>query len=133
MIRRRKPLLRTALKQPTLEQVWKWQRKPRKPLPKVGRKAKREQQGWDACRAQVISRSRGYCEGNVLNVCPSGLGHGASHVHHVWPEDRRDGVHDPERCLHLCAEAHRWVHDNPLEAGAYGLLRPHDGKVKPCR
>lgn len=132
MLKRRAPITRTALKRPTVEQVWAWRAKPRKPLPKIGRKTRRTQAAWSACRAAVIHRSGGWCE-TASPACVTSGRHPALDVHHVWPEDRDAGRHDPARCLHLCAAAHRWTHDHPMEAAALGLLRPHDGKVEPCR
>ena len=130
MIRRSKPLKRTVLKPATLEQVIAWQARPRMPIgrravpKKVGRRGKRLEASWQACRAQVISRSGGSCEGPDLPGIHPTYPHGASDVHHVWPEDRAAGVHDPERCLHLCRPIHAFVDDEPREAHALGLLRP---------
>lgn len=114
---------RSQLKGPTLTQVQTWDRRPRTPLPKIGRKKRREQAAEDANRVAVIGRSRGYCEGQIDGVCPA-YPHGALHVHHVWPEDRDCGRHDPDRCFHLCVTAHDWVHANPRAAATLGLLRP---------
>lgn len=122
-MKRFEPIKRAWLKPPTPEQVRDWQSKPRKPLPRTGRKRQREAVAWAACRAAVISRSGGWCEGNVDGVCPH-YRHGASHVHHATPADRAAGRHDPDRCFHLCVTAHGWVHANPEQAHVAGLLRP---------
>lgn len=123
MIRRRAPLKRTPLASPTRDQLAAWQRKPRKPVNRLGRKARREQSAWVLCRTIVLTRSGGLCEANLTGVCPRWK-HGATAVHHVWPEDRDKGLHDPSRCLHLCDLSHRWAHENPAKAKEAGLLRP---------
>lgn len=127
---------RSPLPRPSLEQVRAWEArqrekalarvvKPRKPIRRVGRKARREADAWAACREAVIARARGLCEGpgEVCGVI-YGVPHRGAEVHHVWPEDRDRGVHDPDRCLLLCTAAHRWSHANPLLASRAGLLRP---------
>lgn len=51
--------------------------------------------------------------------------HAGVHPHHVWPEDRASGRHDPDRGLWLCAAAHDACHHtDPALAKRYGLLRP---------
>lgn len=129
MIRRSKPLELSALKPPSPEQIARWQAKPRKALPRgkrparIGRRGKRLERAWQECKAAVRERSGGFCEGNVAAVCPSGQ-HSASDVHHVYPEDRAAGLHDPRRCLHLCRVVHDWCDREPLKAKAAGILRP---------
>ena len=91
----------------------------RSPIRRVGAKSRRERPALDAARAVV--RERRWCEaGGIVrdgrSICgPVGLHHGA-HVHHVWPEDRDRGVHDPDRMLYLCPTAHAWAHANPAAA-----------------
>lgn len=133
MIQRKTPLKRSGLRQPTLAEVIAFQNKPRKPLPKakraparVGRKSKREAAAWRECKVAIIARSGGYCEGNVPGVCPRWK-HGATQSHHCWPSDRDRGIHDPDRCLHLCTAVHDWAHTHPKPAADWGILRPRSG------
>lgn len=120
MIERRTPLKRTPLK------------RSRKPLPKVGRKGERERAAIDAFRAAVADRAHRQCEAaNIVDVtgqrvCGRYGPHAGAHAHHLWPEDRRRGMHVPSRGLWLCPTAHDWAHNYapPGEAAALGLLRP---------
>jgi hypothetical protein len=119
-------------------------RKPLKRSPitkRVGRKREREAEAWAECKAVVAARSRGWCEawdvvasdgtvdGELAMIawasegCSRGL-HAAHDPHHVWPEDRDVGRHDPDRVLDLCRRAHDWTHHNPKHASKLGLLRP---------
>lgn len=129
MIRRSKPLKRTALKGPTLEAVRAWEQKPRRALPRgklparVGRRGKRLEAAWVTCKLAVRERSGGFCEANIEGVCQRGL-HSADDTHHVWPEDRAAGVHDPLRCLHLCRRAHDWCDAEYTKARRAGVIRP---------
>lgn len=98
------------------------------PLRSVGSKATREAAALNAARAEV--RLRVGCEAAGMEVrigvmpCGRAGPHRGAHAHHVWPEDRDRSHHDPARMLWLCADAHRWVHDNPADAARLGLLRP---------
>lgn len=127
MIRRSKPLRRTALKPPTPEQVAAFQRKPRRAIPRgkrparVGRRAKREQRSWEAGRAACVERSGGFCEGpEIAGVHPAGK-HSAQHVHHVVGRGRGGG-HEPENLIHLCAAIHEHAHRHPAWGESVGLL-----------
>lgn len=124
MIRRSKPLERTALKAPTLEAVRAWEQKPRRALPRgkrQGRNAKREAAAWILGRALVVERSGGFCEGpQVVGVHPTGK-HSGHHVHHVLSRGRGGG-HEPANLLHLCDDLHRHVHARPAWAQSVGLL-----------
>jgi hypothetical protein len=101
------------------------------PLRATGRKATRERKALDAfkaavharrwCEAQGLLRGEGYLRGK--QVCSASL-HIGEHAHHVWPEDRRTGKHDPDRGLLLCYVAHSYAHDFPADAKRLGLLRP---------
>lgn len=130
MIRRSKPLKRVGLKPPTPEQVQAWRGKPRTPIgrgaapKKIGRRGRRLEASWQACRAAVISRSGGACEGPDLPGIHPSHAHGATDVHHLHPSDRAAGVHDPDRCLHLCRPLHSWIDLEPRKAHELGLLRP---------
>ena len=110
-----------------------WQDRSRRRLPPTGRKAKREQSELDTFRAEVKARAQGWCEAQTVGaltttmaveVCGTSFRHPGRHCHHVWPEDRDRGVHDPDRGLFLCAAAHGWAHTHPEQAAMLGLLRP---------
>lgn len=102
----------------------------RSPLRSVGAKAKRERPALDAAREVV--RERRWCEAGWITDLRTGtavcggrrVAHEGAHVHHVWPEDRDRGVHDPDRMLYLCPTSHAWAHANPSAAAEVGLLRP---------
>lgn len=143
-----KPLKRSGLKRPTREQVTAWEQKPRTPLRRTrlkqgkGTKAVREQPDIASFRERLQERSGGECEAQgvlywmtiaggemspsdqLLLVCGTHDRHHGAHPHHVWPEDRDAGIHDPERGLWLCARSHAWAHDHPALAAEFGLLRP---------
>ncbi len=127
---RRKPIERTGLKPPTLAQVRAWERKPRKPISPRGAKARREKAALAAFRAELLARSRGVCEAHLRaptrwpDICGTRSQHAGTDPHHIWPEDRDEGRHDPARGLLLCRRAHRWTHSFPVSAAAAGLLRP---------
>ena len=125
MIQRRTPIARST-----------------KPIRKRGKKAKAESASWLECKEAVRNRSSGACEvfdvvsayrpnlADVVNwqreVCDGEGWHEASDVHHVWPEDRDLGRHDPDRMLGLCRHAHDWVHGHPELAKQLHLMRPDD-------
>lgn len=111
--KRRKPLRRSRLRQGK------------------GRKAEREQPARDEFAEVLETRARGRCEtlafldsDERLAACGTTSAHEGCDPHHIWPEDRDAGVHDPERGLWLCRRAHRYVHDHPAWAKPRGLLRP---------
>lgn len=118
---RRSPLLRDPAR------VKEWLDRSRRPLRRVGKRQARERSSLDQARQRV--RGRVWCEAWGVNVpgtlleyvCAETL-HEGSDCHHVWPSDRDRGVHDPDRMLFLCRDAHRWVHDHPRLAGELGLL-----------
>lgn len=114
---------RTALKAPTVDQVRAWQQRPRNPIRKVGRKGRRERASIAFFNAKVAARASDICQASGLGIC-NHVPHYGSTAHHIWPEDRDAGRHDPERGAWLCFAAHRWVHTHPLRAGQLGLLRP---------
>ena len=80
-----------------------------KPIPKLGAKALRESEALTAFRAVVHARQ--FCELQTP-ACPPGR-HAGHHAHHVWPSDRRIGIHNPQRGLLACWAGHAWVHDHP--------------------
>lgn len=71
-------------------------------------------------RAQVLARCDGRCEANVEAVCRPAV-HDGVHAHHVRRRSQ-GGPDTPENLLWVCADAHRWIHDNPAAAAAMGLL-----------
>lgn len=95
----------------------------------IGKKALREQEARIEFARAVARNAGGYCETMHLPVvvatmiCTVPVVHAGAHAHHVWPEDRDRGVHDPNRGLWLCARAHDWSHTHPALAWEYGLLR----------
>lgn len=99
------------------------------PLRQVGRKYEQEQADLTAFRLEVEGRAGGLCDARFVvkdeggYVC-AGSKHAGEHAHHLFPEDRDCGVHDADRALWLCPEAHRWIHDNPAAAQKLDLLRP---------
>lgn len=95
-----------------------WQNRSRRPLPKVGAKAKREQAALDAFRASVRERAEGLCEVGWWPVC---LRQG-NQAHHRAPSDRDRGIHDPERGLWVCGPCHNHAHANPEVSYAKGWL-----------
>lgn len=97
-----------------------WQERSRRRLPKVGAKARREQAALAAMRTAVHQRSGGWCE-VATPACPLWR-HPAADVHHVFTSDRDRGVHDPERALHVCRQAHDWFGRYPREAEARGWV-----------
>jgi len=109
--------------------IAKARRRARSPLRRVGAKGKRERVALDRCRAVVVQRSGGWCEATTLwgkvkpVICGQHFHHPGAQLHHVWPEDRDAGVHDPTRCLWVCGAAHRWIHANPIAAAELRLLR----------
>jgi hypothetical protein len=97
----------------------------------IGRKARREREALEFFRDEVCRRDNGVCRAamlrgprNALLVCGRRGLHAGTEAHHMWPEDRDRGIHDPERGLWLCTHAHRWAHEHPAEAAVLGLLRP---------
>lgn len=92
-----------------------------------GAKAAREAPALAAFRLEL--KSRGWCEASGIRwegapVCGSTRTHHGEHPHHVYPEDRDRGIHDPARGLWLCPAAHDWAHANPEAAKHVRLLRP---------
>ena len=75
-------------------------------------------------REQVAARSHGLCEARITTAefaCKPG-GHHASHMHHVLLLSR-GGKHEASNLVHLCHEAHLYVHANPEWALGVGLMR----------
>lgn len=68
----------------------------------------------------IKERSGGRCE--VFKMHDYRCMHVAKHPHHILPRSR-GGKHAVENLLHVCAECHRWIHDNPSKAIMRGLLR----------
>lgn len=99
-----------------------------------GRRSERDEADRAEFARQLEDRSEGWCEATerlrivapelALKVCTTGILHKGTDPHHLFPEDRDRGVHDPSRGLWLCRHAHDWAHDHPRLAKSYGLLRP---------
>lgn len=145
MIERRKPLKRTAIKV-SIEQVRAWQRKPRKPLPKVGPAKRRTLAAERAAKAALVARSGGRCEAFgirytvphvtvateddllmdvpvLVEVCGQTTAHPGLDPHHLWTSDRDRNVHDPARMLFVCRAAHNWIDAHPDAARELGLYK----------
>lgn len=75
---------------------------------------------WKVVRDLVIERSHGLCEGDTPG-CQNGP-HRGEHLHHVILRSH-GGPDEAWNLLHLCAAAHRWVHDHPAESYELGLMR----------
>lgn len=56
-------------------------------------------------------------------LCETAAEHAGEHAHHVWPEDRARGRHDPDRIVWICSAAHARIHANPKTARELGFLR----------
>lgn len=130
---------RSPLKAPTPEQIRRWQEKQRTPIARTGRpnprgaKAEREQPALDAFRDALEQRSRGWCEAADVRdpetgnpICGILYRHTGTDAHHLFPEDRDRGVHDPARGKFICRWSHLWSHDFPAAAKKVGLLRPEE-------
>jgi len=113
-----------------------------------GAKAERENPALEAFRFAVFERSHGYCsimvEGDATRpfpfydqitrtdremICGRDGPHRGDNAHHVWPEDRDAGLHDPDRGLWVCYAAHHWIHDHPGELRADGTVTPRTAKA----
>ena len=77
----------------------------RKPLRRIGARAKREASALAAFRAAVLKRAAGRCE-----RCGKA---GKLHVHHIRPRSR-GGKHVLENGAALCPRDHRAVHDHTV-------------------
>lgn len=72
-------------------------------------------------RPIVYKRSGGYCEANTP-ACPAGT-HNADHVHHI--AGKRNEA--PGDLLHVCFDAHRYIHDHPEESYGKGWMKKRLG------
>lgn len=99
-------------------------------------KEEREREARARFSQALEDRSGGICEAsNVCDsfgrrICGRAGRHEGADPHHVWPEDRDAGLHDPARGKWLCRVAHRYVHAFPHEGSRLGLLRPPDRAVR---
>jgi hypothetical protein len=103
-------------------------------------------------RQKLVERSEGWCEARTVidrwcpdsldladpdylalvtraqyellsRVCGTVILHPGRDPHHVDPKDRARNVHDPERGLWICGQAHDFVHQRePRLARQVGLL-----------
>lgn len=90
---------------------------PRRGLPKVGKKMKRDQDELEAVRPILMARSGGRCEAGVAKLC-TGVG---AHAHHIRRRSQ-SGANDPENLLWVCHFCHDWLHYNPEQARELGFL-----------
>lgn len=86
----------------------------------------------DLRRFRAALEARVWCEaaGSYAHgrpICGTLDRHEGTDAHHLWPEDRDRGVHDPDRGLWICRTAHQWAHANPAMAAEMRVLRPIDG------
>lgn len=138
---RKRPLARAALAKAAVVRVRT------AGLPRVGRRGRVSAAGLNPAREAVKARSGGRCEcwlaftlngpaqmgdrdvrlpaGGFVDtlLCETLAEHAGEHAHHVWPEDRDRGVHDPARIVWICAASHARIHANPNTARALGFLR----------
>lgn len=68
-------------------------------------------------RAAVKRRAEGRCEADIADVCTAE----GVHAHHVVLRSR-GGTDDPHNLIWACTPCHAWIHDNPTEATALGLM-----------
>lgn len=87
--------------------------------PRGNAKTRKGQARLAAAKAEVRGRSGGWCEANTP-ACPLDR-HPAFQAHHILPRSQ-GGQHDPENLLDVCHLAHDWIHGNPDESRARGLL-----------
>lgn len=67
-------------------------------------------------RREVAERSGGWCEARV-----KGCQHYAVHLHHRRLRSQ-GGKHGADNLSHVCNACHGWIHMNPADAYALGLL-----------
>lgn len=72
---------------------------------------------WRKARGEVLKRAVNRCEARR----PRCMGE-AAHVHHVLRRSQ-GGTNEPHNLLAVCFRCHEWIHANPKEAAAAGLLR----------
>ena len=89
----------------------------RKPLNRVGKRAREDRAELDAARPIVKERSRGNCE-------VRGCRRRAQHLHHIGQRSMTFGAdrNDPKNLLHVCWECHDQIHDDEQWARENGYL-----------
>lgn len=70
-----------------------------------------------------MRRDGGVCRAGIGGVC-RGV---ADDVHEPLTRARGGSILDPANALAVCRPCHDWIHANPAEATALGLLRPSGG------
>lgn len=96
----------------------KRERAPKRGLPKVGKKMKRDREELAETRKVLLERSGGRCEARVSKLC---TGHGTI-VHHVTRR-AQSGPNDPDNCLLVDMFCHDVLHNNPAMANELGMIR----------
>lgn len=91
--------------------------KPRRALPRLGKKARQDRKELRAAMKIVRARSHGHCEMTIDHDCTRI----ADHPHHIQRRGQ-GGSNDPENILHVCFAGHRWIHDNVRQARFVGYL-----------
>ena len=64
------------------------------------------------------------------SYCVDGCGFRADDLHEVVSRARGGSITDPENCVPLCRQHHRWVTEHPLEAAELGLSKRKEGLAK---
>jgi 5-methylcytosine-specific restriction endonuclease McrA len=72
---------------------------------------------WRKARGEVLKRAVNRCEARLPRCSGE-----ATHVHHVLRRSQ-GGTNEPDNLLAVCFLCHEWIHANPKEAAAAGLLR----------
>lgn len=75
---------------------------------------------WCACANRINAKGEFICEAR-LHLCED--------VHHVRGRGKFL-LNDERHWLAVCRRAHRWIHDNPLEATARGWMESRTGSKR---
>lgn len=82
-------------------------------VPKVGRKPKKKLRG----RARPDEPLATYCQVGRVGVCT-----GRAEVRHHIRRRSQGGTDDASNTIDICDADHRWIHEHPSKAYAYGWL-----------
>jgi hypothetical protein len=94
--------------------------KPRRPLPRIGRKGRKAERELRRARKIVGKRSGGRCE-VAQELWPHDCDGLAVHFHHVQRRSQ-GGPNADTNLLHICDTVHREIHEHPKTAGSAGLI-----------